>query len=224
MTLLGKEGLSDTDDACPYKMTTFCKTFQNFSKLLKLFNTFRNLSKLFKTFQWNDNISQNFSSLIIVWVCTKHSPRIFISQHLNSQKYWPFRKGGNKKCSQHGAIFSNFLKFHWIQFRDFMSRPPGLPKQSFQEAVNQKFSQNHQHGALFHICLTFFTKLVQGFLITCKWLSKHSAPSERLYVKMSQNKQQNVKNVIYVGNVAYCHKIPRWAKILIDVRNLLSEM
>ena len=35
---------------------------------------------------------------------------------------------------------------------------------------------------------------------------------------------KNVKNVIYVGNVAYCHKIPRWAKIQIDVRNLLSEM
>ena len=72
----------------------------------------------------------------------------------------------------------------------FCLGPPGLPKQPFQEAVSQKFSQNHRHGALFHICLTFFTKLVQGFLITCKWLSKHSAPSERLYVKMSQNKQK----------------------------------
>ena len=43
-----KKDLADTDDTCPYKMTTFRKTFQNFSKLFK---TFQNFSKLFKTFQ-----------------------------------------------------------------------------------------------------------------------------------------------------------------------------
>ena len=140
---------------------------------------------------------QHFTKLFITDNCLSlhktQSKDFYLSAPELPKNFWPFRKGGNKKCSQHGAIFSNFLKFHWIQFRDFMSRPPGLPKQSFQEAVNQKFSQNHQHGALFHICLTFFTKLVQGFLITCKWLSKHSAPSERLYVKMSQNKQKMSK-------------------------------
>ena len=32
-----------TDDTCPYEMTTFCKTFQNFSKLFKTFQSFSKL-------------------------------------------------------------------------------------------------------------------------------------------------------------------------------------
>ena len=42
-----KKDLADTDNTCPYKMTTSHKTFQNFSKLFK---TFQNFSKLFKNF------------------------------------------------------------------------------------------------------------------------------------------------------------------------------
>ena len=38
-----KKDLADTDDTCPYKMTTFCKTFQNFSKLFKTFQSFSKL-------------------------------------------------------------------------------------------------------------------------------------------------------------------------------------
>ena len=45
-----KKDLADTDNTCPYNMTTSHKTFQNFSKLSKLFKTFQNFSKTFQNF------------------------------------------------------------------------------------------------------------------------------------------------------------------------------
>ena len=89
-----------------------------------------------------------------------------------------------------------------------MSRPPGLPK--FQEAVSQKFSQNHRHGALFHICLTFFTKISSRISNYLQMAFQTLGPFREAGRKnVTKQTTEMSKNVIYVGNVAYCQNIPQ---------------